>query len=104
PMSLEAPAGKNPASHVGKLYNVAAHRIAAAIVERVPDVAEAHCFMLSRIGRRVDDPMLVDLRIRTRDGVPIDGVRRRVDEVVRNSVASLGALADEILGGRARLF
>jgi S-adenosylmethionine synthetase len=104
PMSLEAAAGKNPASHVGKLYNVAAHRIAAAIVERVPDVAEAHCFMLSRIGRRVDDPMLVDLRIRTRDGVPIDGVRRRVDEVVRNSVASLGALADEILGGRARLF
>jgi len=104
PMSLEAAAGKNPVSHVGKLYNVAAHRIAAAAVERVADVAEAHCFMLSRIGRRIDDPVLVDMRIRMRDGASLGAVRERVAEVVRDGVASLGALASEILAGRVRLF
>jgi S-adenosylmethionine synthetase len=35
-MSLEAAAGKNPVTHVGKLYNIAAHDIAQTIVETVP--------------------------------------------------------------------
>ena len=104
PMSLEAAAGKNPASHVGKLYNVAAHRIAAAVVERVPHVAQARCFMLSRIGHRVDDPVVVDVRIRTRDEVPLEVVRRDVEEVVRGGVAALGSLVDEMLAGRVRLY
>jgi S-adenosylmethionine synthetase len=104
PMSLEAAAGKNPASHVGKLYNVAAHRIAHAVVDRVPDVAQAQVFMLSRIGRRVDDPVLVDVRVRTRGSVPVEDVRSSVDEIVREGVASLASLAEEILAGRARLF
>ncbi len=104
PMSLEAAAGKNPASHVGKLYNVAAHRIAAAVVERVIEVAEAQCFMLSRIGRRVDDPVLVDVRVRTRDRVPLAAVRLRVDEIARECVAGMGELAEEMIAGRVRLF
>ena len=32
PMTLEAAAGKNPVSHVGKTYNLAAGRIARALV------------------------------------------------------------------------
>ena len=33
PMSLEAAAGKNPVTHVGKIYNVVAREIAAGLVE-----------------------------------------------------------------------
>src|SRR3989338_5119768 len=36
PMSLEAASGKNPITHVGKLYNIAAHRSAQALVDEVP--------------------------------------------------------------------
>jgi S-adenosylmethionine synthetase len=104
PMSLEAAAGKNPASHVGKLYNVAAHRIAATVVDRVPEVAQAHCFLLSRIGRPVNDPVVADVGIRTRDGAPVEAVRRRVLEIVQEGVGAMSALADEILAGRVRLF
>lgn len=50
PMSLEAAAGKNPVSHVGKIYNVLARDIAEAVVARVPEVASAECCMVSRIG------------------------------------------------------
>jgi S-adenosylmethionine synthetase len=103
-MSLEAAAGKNPVSHVGKLYNVASHRIAAAIVAGVEEVSEAHCFMLSRIGGRVDDPVLVDVRIRTRNPRTVDAVRLRVAGVVRDGIADLATLADEMLAGRVRLF
>jgi hypothetical protein len=40
-MSLEAAAGKNPVSHVGKI-NVLARRIAEAIVASAPEVREVH--------------------------------------------------------------
>ena len=46
PMSIEAAAGKNPITHVGKLYNVLAQRIAASIVVEVPGVQEAYCGLL----------------------------------------------------------
>ena len=36
PMTLEAAAGKNPVTHVGKLYNVMANRIARALISEVP--------------------------------------------------------------------
>jgi S-adenosylmethionine synthetase len=104
PMSLEAAAGKNPASHVGKLYNVAAHRIASALVERIPEVAEAHCYLLSRIGTPIHEPAFVDVRIRTHDHLPSSTVHKRVEEIVRQSLASLGTLAEEILKGGVRMF
>jgi S-adenosylmethionine synthetase len=104
PMSLEAAAGKNPTSHVGKLYNVVAQRIAAAVIEHVADVTEAHCVLLSRIGRPVTDPVLADMRVRTRDHVPVDAVRAEVLAIVHDGIASLPTLAREILSGGVRLF
>jgi S-adenosylmethionine synthetase len=104
PMSLEAAAGKNPTSHVGKLYNVAAHRIANAIVERVPAVVEAHCFLVSRIGRPVEDPDVVDIAVRTRDGVPLDAVRKQVSDLVEDGLEALGPLVQDILAGGVRLY
>ncbi len=104
PMSMEAAAGKNPMSHVGKLYNVAAHRIAASVVAHVPVVREAHCFMLSRIGRRVDEPVLVDVRIRTRDENPPAEVTGAVRAVALQQVAALGALARRLAAGAIHVY
>jgi S-adenosylmethionine synthetase len=104
PMSLEAAAGKNPATHVGKLYNLAAHRIAAAVVEGVPEVAHAHCFVVGSIGQPVDDPALVDLRLRLRDGALSSAVRSRVAEIAREGIAALDGLATEVLAGGVRVY
>ena len=49
-MSLEAAAGKNPVSHVGKIYNVLARDIAEAIIAEIPEIDSAQCLMVSRIG------------------------------------------------------
>lgn len=59
PMSLEAAAGKNPAAHVGKLYNVLAHVTAHAICREIPEVREATVKIVSMIGRPVDQPQAV---------------------------------------------
>ena len=46
-MTLEAAAGKNPVNHVGKLYNLAAGRMAEALVELLPEVQDASCVLVN---------------------------------------------------------
>jgi S-adenosylmethionine synthetase len=55
---LEAAAGKNAISHVGKLYNVLALEAAKAIVEQVEGVRQAQVFLLSQIGRPLNSPFV----------------------------------------------
>ena len=52
--SLEAACGKNPISHVGKVYNVLALLAAQDIVEQVPAVRAATVYVLSQIGGALD--------------------------------------------------
>ena len=47
--------GKNPLTHVGKLYNIGASLIAAALVDEIPDLNEAECRLVSRIGGPIDE-------------------------------------------------
>ena len=63
PMSLEAAAGKNPAAHVGKIYNVLAASMARTICERMPDVREANVQLVSRIGQPIDEPWAVSVEL-----------------------------------------
>jgi S-adenosylmethionine synthetase len=103
-MTLEAAAGKNPFSHVGKLYNVAAHRLAEALVESVPDISRAECYLVSQIGRRVDEPQIVDVRVGLQPTAALSDVRGRIEEIVRDAIARIGSLTQEILRGTIRLF
>ncbi|MEM4677839.1 MAG: methionine adenosyltransferase, partial [Acidilobaceae archaeon] len=70
PMSLEATAGKNPISHVGKIYNVVAKDIAESVYSRLESrgVREVYVSLLSQIGRPIDDPLIADIKIKMRQG------------------------------------
>ena len=63
PMTMESVAGKNPVSHVGKLYNLAAGIVAQRIVEEIPEVSGAECILVSEIGRPIQDPRVIDIGI-----------------------------------------
>lgn len=104
PMSMEAAAGKNPVSHVGKLYNLLAHRIAQDLVREVEGVIEAYCCLLGRIGRPIDDPAAVELQLRLAPGVALAQVQSRAGEVARRHLADVGNLWRELIEGRITLF
>ncbi len=89
PMSMEGVAGKNPVSHVGKLYNLVAGRIAEDIVSSVPDAAAADCFLVSRIGAPVTEPQLAHARIRLRSGQAPEPTRPQVERIVREGLQCL---------------
>jgi S-adenosylmethionine synthetase len=77
PMSLEALAGKNPVSHVGKLYNAWASRLTADLVAR-PDVDAATCLLASRIGAPITEPQVVWLGVGGPGARDTEGLRRQV--------------------------
>ncbi|MFW6051534.1 MAG: methionine adenosyltransferase [Myxococcota bacterium] len=90
PMTMESVAGKNPVSHVGKIYNVVAERLARALCAELPPVREAGCLLASRIGAPLEDPQLVDVRVRTREGAEPDDVRDAVQALVERELARVG--------------
>jgi S-adenosylmethionine synthetase len=104
PMSLEAAAGKNPISHVGKIYNVLATRLAQAVVSAVAEVSESHCLIVSRIGAPVSSPALVDLRLAMRDGVPLGQVRKQIEELVADQFVRIPGLIGELVAGTISVF
>lgn len=104
PMSMEAAAGKNPVSHVGKLYNLLAHRIAQDIVSSVTGVDEAYCYLLGQIGRPIDEPAVIDLKLRLTSGVGLEEVQIHVNEIVRHHLETLGSLWRELITGSILLF
>lgn len=96
PMTMESVAGKNPVSHVGKLYNYAARSIAEAAVSRIDGVAAAECYLVSRIGTPVAEPRLAHVRLAT----PDDKLPRAsdIDEIVREILANLDSLWRPLIG------
>lgn len=104
PMSLEAAAGKNPVTHVGKLYNIIANRVAFGIVRSVPEVAEAYCYLLSRIGRPISQPQLFDVKVRLQDAAQLDAIASRIDAVARAEFASVDSIWREAVDGTLQVW
>ncbi len=63
PLGTEAAAGKNPVSHVGKIYNVLAHRIAKDLYEQIEGIREVTVLLLSRIGTPIDRPQVATAQL-----------------------------------------
>jgi S-adenosylmethionine synthetase len=104
PMTLEATAGKNPVSHVGKLYNVAAHRIAANLAASSIGAVDASCVLVSGIGRPIDDPQLVDVQVSFRSPRPYAKLYELVEDVVRRELARFASLREALLERKVRLY
>jgi S-adenosylmethionine synthetase len=104
PMSLEAAAGKNPVAHVGKLYNVMANRVAHAVVMEVPEVDEAYCYLLSRIGHPIADPPLFELKVRPKEQMRLDALAPRIRDVAHSTFARIDSLWREAASGTLQLW
>ncbi len=103
-MSLEATAGKNPVTHVGKIYNVIAQEIAERIVAELEEIAAAQCLMVSRIGSPITHPCVVHIRLTTHDGAPVDSFAIRTREIAASCLARVPQLIDDFVNGKIEVF
>lgn len=104
PMSLEAAAGKNPVTHVGKIYNVTARDISETLVATTPEIIGAQCVMVSRIGAPVTHPALVHVKLATRDHIPTDTIEQYVEDVTAEQLSRMPKLIDDFVAGVIGVF
>lgn len=102
-MSLEATAGKNAAAHVGKLYNVLAFEIAAAIVRAHPCVRDASVQLLSTIGSPAAEPAIVAIALHC-DEPRDEGIEAAVRGIAAAMLGQIQSLTDRFVEGTVRVF
>jgi len=106
PMSLEAAAGKNPVSHVGKIYNVMAIDAAKKIYEQVKGIREVYVELLSQIGKPINEPLIANIKILPeKPDIEITGeIKREVEGIVSETLDSYAKYTREIVSGRITVF
>ena len=100
PMASEAAAGKNPVSHVGKIYNLLSFRLANRIYNDVSGCREVYTWLLSEIGRPINEPKTVSVQI-----VPVSGIDKHMlasaEEVVADEFEHLDEFCRSLFEGVA---
>ncbi len=99
PVSSEAAAGKNPVSHIGKIYNLLTHRIADRIYRQVPDIAEVYVWLLSEIGTPIDRPQIATAQLIMKKGSSGD-VEKEAAEVIEKELENIQEFCMELAAGK----
>lgn len=87
PMTLEAAAGKNPVSHVGKTYNVAAREIVERISKEHPELKQVYCYLVSQIGAPITEPRAVNIELF--GNVNLSSIKGSVRSICEEVIAKL---------------
>ncbi len=99
PLCSEAAAGKNPVSHVGKIYNVLTHRIAERIYEEVPSFEEVYVWLLGQIGRPIDQPTVASAQVIMKKGKSFEGVKKDVERIIDEELKNIDKFCIELARG-----
>ena len=104
PMNMEAAAGKNPVTHVGKLYNIVAQQISEALVKQLPEVTQSQCYLVSRIGYPVNEPQVVDLHLEFADGGDTAAIELSIRDIVEHHLQSIATIQDRLIAGAIKVY
>ncbi len=102
PMSLEATAGKNPVSHVGKIYNVLA-RLMAEEIAKLKGIEEVYVELLSQIGRPIDDPLIANVRVIPNEEYTND-TANEIHSIVQEKLENIRNITNMILEDKVILY
>lgn len=100
PMTIESVAGKNPITHVGKLYNFACGLIAEDLVDQIPALTNACCYLVSQIGKPISEPQTVDVHIWSDESGADGKFRKQINEIARQHLQDLNVLYQDIITGK----
>lgn len=104
PMGPEAAAGKNPASHVGKIYTLLTHRIANRVFERVEGLVEVYVWLCSQIGRPVDTPAIAAAQVVLQEGVGLPDVQSAVAAIIEQELKEIQAFQASLARGELPVY
>jgi S-adenosylmethionine synthetase len=100
PVCSEAAAGKNPVSHVGKIYNLLTHRIADQVCRNVPEIEEVYIWLLSRIGQPIDQPAIAAAQVIMKKGNSFESVKKDITEVIDHELEDIDKFCKDLAEGK----
>jgi len=99
PISTEAAAGKNPVSHVGKIYTLLTHHIAGQVVQRVHAVVEVYVWLCSQIGQPINAPLIAAAQVILQEGVGLPDVQPAIEAIIGQELAGIHEFGERLARG-----
>jgi S-adenosylmethionine synthetase len=87
-MSIEAASGKNPVTHVGKIYNLKAKKMSEKIYEETESFAQVK--LLSQIGSSISKPQTVHIETTSTE-------EKLIERIVERELENMGKIQEEAL-------
>ena len=103
PMSIEAPAGKNAVSHVGKVYQIASSIIANKVIKELDYLKEIYVYLVSKIGKPITMPQIVYVEYLPEDE-SVRNIESEIESVILEVLDSLPKLWIEFMEGKHRTY
>jgi S-adenosylmethionine synthetase len=100
PFCSEAAAGKNPVSHVGKIYNFLTFKLAQQVYEKVSDLEEVYIWLLSKIGSPIDHPAVAAVQVVMKDNNNVSKVRYEINDVLDYELENIEKFCLELAEGK----
>jgi S-adenosylmethionine synthetase len=100
PRGSEAAAGKNPVSHVGKIYNVLSQLLARQIYHEVSGLREVIVWLCSRIGDPVDNPQVISVQVKLQKESSFANVADPIRRIVGREFARMPLFCQALAQGK----
>ena len=105
PMSMEATSGKNPITHIGKLYNVMSKLIAEDVAKKVSPEVEVRVRILSQIGKPVSEPLNCNVQlVSATENKKLDKWKQEAESIATEWLDNVDKVTDLIINGKVRTF
>jgi S-adenosylmethionine synthetase len=100
PTSSEAAAGKNPVSHIGKIYNILSYKIAEKIYREIPGIKEVYVWLLSEIGQPIDQPKIASAQLILESNTKFSAISKQVEEVIQEELNNINQFCESLIKER----
>jgi len=100
PAGNEAGPGKNPVSHVGKIYNLLSHHIANEIFSKISGLKEVYVWLLSEIGRPINQPKIAIVQYIPENKGDLQRIEKEVEEIVQKRLENIQDFCKLLVEGK----
>jgi S-adenosylmethionine synthetase len=100
PAGAEATAGKNPVSHIGKIYNALSFKIADEIQRNINEVEEVFVWMYNVIGRPVKEPKAVIVQPIVENNFKS---KEKIEEIVNRNLSNINQFCNDLIFGKIQI-
>jgi len=103
PAGSEATAGKNPVSHIGKIYNALSFKLAEEIQKAVPDLEEVLVWMYNVIGKPVNEPKAIIIQPISDKELDLAKFESVIKEIVEQNLNKMDEFCMQLASGKIEI-